>query len=127
MEEHNKQLPVEGNVSNAVFGTSSDSIIEGLHQGILTAQSFNDAPEGEPGDRNQIVNQQDQQDITNASEDDEYVEPAPDQAPQRTSDNPSLMSKTEAASILSENDHLDEAGDSEEGISSTNSEKDKIN
>ena len=127
MEDQNRQRPVEGNVSDAVFGTSSDAIIEGLHQGILTAQSFTDAPENEPGDRNQIVNQQDQQDITNASEDDEYTESLPDQAQERTTDNPPLMSKTEAASILSENEHLDEAGDSEEGVSSKNSEKDKIN
>lgn len=128
MEEKNETQSAAGSVSDAVFGTSSDAIIEGLHQGILAAQSFSDAPgQEEPGDRNQIVNQQDQQDITNASEDNEHTNPAPTTTSQTTTETAAPMSKAEATAILSETDHLDEAGDSEEGISAKNSEKDKIN
>lgn len=127
MEEKKETNQIEGSVSDAVFGTSSDAIIEGLHQGILTAQSFGDAPEGdEPGNKNQIVNGQDQQDITNAM-DDEYAQDTTAPVAQQAPDSSPAMSKEEAASILSENEHLDEIGDSEESVSAKNSEKDKIN
>ena len=128
MEEKNETNQVEGSVSDAFFGTSSNAIIEGLHQGILTAQSFNDAPEGAgPGDKNQIVNGQDQQDITNTADDDEYAQATTTPVAQQALDSSPAMSKEEAASILSEHEHLDEIGDSEEGVSAKNSEKDKIN
>ena len=128
MEEKNETRSVEGNVSDALFGTSSDAIIEGLHQGIFTAPSAGDNSAQEPGDnKNQIVNQQDQQGITNALEGHQYTNSVPTATSQHLSDSPAPMSKAEAATILSESEHLDEAGDSEDGLSATNSEKDKIN
>ena len=128
MEEHNDQFLSEGNVSDALFGTSSDAIIEGLHQGVLTTQPASDASdEGNTDDKNQIVNEQDQQDITNALEDDEFTPSSTEKTPSISSEYTPPITKSEAEDILSEDDHLDEAGDSEDGVSSQNLEKDKIN
>ena len=125
MEDKNETGSADGSVSDALFGTSSDAIIEGLHQGIFTGEPVSDPSGQEPGDRNQIVNQQDQQDITNDPVSDEYTKPALT-TPQTTTESAAPMSKAEAASILSDGP-LDEAGDSEKGTSAKNSEKDNIN
>ena len=128
MEEKNGQYTNEGNVSDAVFGTSSDAIIDGLHQGMLAAQSFTDAgPETGGNDKNQIVNAQDQNDITNGLENDDFSQLTPGSAAQAPTDDAPLMSKREANAILRESDHLDEAGDSEKGVTPQNLENDKIN
>lgn len=128
MEDRNEQFKNEGNVSDALFGTSSDAIIEGLHQGVLTSQAINDGTEADTtDDKNQIVNEQDQNDITNALEEDEVINTSTDKPPLTAADYTPPMSKSEADTILSEDEHLDEAGDSEDGVSSQNLEKDKIN
>lgn len=128
MEDNNEQFKNEGNVSDALFGTSSDAIIEGLHQGVLTTQSLNDdVTEDNDGDKNQIVNEQDQNEITNAPEDDDYSNAASTTASVPSTNSTSPMSKAEANALLTENDHLDETGDSESGVVSRNSENDKIN
>ena len=130
MEDRNDQNLHEGSVSDALFGTSSDAIIEGLHQGVLTAQSFNGATEEDTGradDKNQIVNEQDQNEITNALVNDEFSSSTSNQASQSVAGNNQPMSKSEAQAILSENNHLDEAGDTESSVIPANSEKDKIN
>ena len=128
MEENTDQFLSEGNVSDAVFGTSSDAIIAGLHQGVLSAQSTVDAQEeGTGNDKNQIVNEQDQHEITNAPEDIDFTPSSMEKAAPVSAEYIPPISKSEAEDILSEDDHLDEAGDSEDGVASQNLEKDKLN
>lgn len=128
MEERNEQHLSAGSISDALFGTSSDAIIEGLHEGVLTAQSVSDAPEtGNIDDKNQIVNEQDQNSITNTVEDNAYTISSTDKPSHLVTDYTPPMSKTESETILAEDEHLDEAGDNEDGVSSRNIEKDKIN
>ncbi len=129
MEDKNEQYTNDGNVSDAVFGTSSDAIIEGLHQGIFTAQSDSDnQPENGVSDKNQIVNEQDQNDITNALEDDDYNTTATNPTTTLASaDTTPLMSKDEAEAILTESEHLDETRDTEAAVTPRNSENEKIN
>ena len=122
MEDHNMHQSSEGSVSDALFGTSSDAIIQGLHQGILQAQQVND------GDKNQIVNEQDQNEVTNTLEGDQYNPPSTaGQATLADTGSTSLMSKDEAQTLLSENNHLDETGDSEAGVFPENEEIKKLN
>jgi hypothetical protein len=67
---NNQQTFVTGENSGVILGTSSDAIIEGLHQGDFVEGG----PAGAlPDDDDKIVNQQDQQEIVNPQEKD-YVE-----------------------------------------------------
>ncbi len=70
-----------GNTSNrqqdGLFGVSSDQIIDLLHQGELKDDGQTSAVAG--GDKDQIVNEQDQLDIVNPAADD--VEEGPETIP----------------------------------------------
>ena len=57
-----------GENSGVILGTSSDAIVQGLHNG-----QYAEPAAGNPDDDDQIVNQQDQQQIVNPQEK-EYVE-----------------------------------------------------
>lgn len=58
--ELNKQNQAVSNQSNIIFGTSSDDIQQGLNNG-----QFVDEP---PGDKDQILNEQEQNEIVNRAE-----------------------------------------------------------
>ncbi len=71
--EEKKTTPDEGSNSNIIFGTSSDDIQQGLHnnQFIDTSAAY------AGGDKDQIVNEEEQNEIVNPSEETLGEEPAP--------------------------------------------------
>jgi hypothetical protein len=74
MEEKNinQQIQADGNNSNIVFGTSSDDI----QQGLYNNQFIDTTPEPGDGDKDQIVNEEEQNEIVNPSEEVFNEEPA---------------------------------------------------
>lgn len=74
MEEKNidQQIQADGNNSNIIFGTSSDDI----QQGLLNNRFIDTTPEPGDGDKDQIVNEEEQNEIVNPSEEVFNEEPA---------------------------------------------------
>lgn len=74
MEENNinQQIQAGSNNSNIIFGTSSDDIQQGLHNNLF----IDTTPEPEDGDKDQIVNEEEQNEIVNPSEEIFNEEPA---------------------------------------------------
>lgn len=74
MEEKDpkRQINLEGTHSNIIFGTSSDDIERGLHNN----QFIYDTSVTEDGDKDQIVNEEEQNEIVNPSEENFNEEPA---------------------------------------------------
>ncbi|MEO5996825.1 MAG: hypothetical protein ABIN89_08840 [Chitinophagaceae bacterium] len=73
----NQQHHRKANMSNIIFGTSSDIIEEGLHTGqFLETNGDKEIPGID--DKNQIVNEQEQNEIVNPSEEsfNEGISPA---------------------------------------------------
>lgn len=68
----NQQIQADGNNSNIIFGTSSDDIQQGLHNN----QFIDTTPEPGDGDKDQIVNEEEQNEIVNPSEEVFNEEPA---------------------------------------------------
>jgi len=75
MEEKNlnQQNQSEGTYSNIIFGTSSDDIERGLHNN----QFIDETTPSETGDKDQIVNEEEQNEIVNPSVETFNEEPAP--------------------------------------------------
>jgi len=63
----NRQNQGNANMSNIIFGTSSDAIEEGLHNGQFLETSNETVTPG-LDDKNQIVNEQEQNEIVNPKE-----------------------------------------------------------
>lgn len=91
--ENNTVSPESSNTADnasSILGTSSDAIIEGLHKGEFL-ESNQGTSEGNPGDKEQIVNQQEQQRIVNPGvkdlDDDELVIPKASSAVNESGEN----------------------------------------
>lgn len=63
----NQQDKIEEINSNIIFGTSSDSIEQGLHNGEFTEEASTASSTG-IDDKDVIVNEQEQNEVVNASE-----------------------------------------------------------
>ncbi|MEJ7769197.1 MAG: hypothetical protein WKF89_15365 [Chitinophagaceae bacterium] len=114
MENQNSSDRTSGQQDNssAIFGVSSDAIVQGLHNGefIDTANMT-----ANPGDAEKIVNEQDQHEIVNPAEEDFTEEPVQNPSADNSIEKQELLSEPVEGDLI--DDGIDKEGEIEKGRS----------